>query len=239
MKDLSLDRPGLADPKTWEYDVFISHAGEIKLTVAEEVSNDLTGLGFHCFLDKDALKPGEQADEKMETSVREAPVGLVLFDEHFFKKVWPMRELKIIFERGTLLPVLVGMTYEEFETALTAPSAVSKLGEERIKRILRTTCITSYPNESPSTMRQRIQYAVLHQFVSKVGPFLPDTRRGFFYLLLIARALKTARGLYHGTLGISKLSAGDVNQIAMWSSEVENELRKVDKAYSDRYRAFI
>lgn len=228
-------RPGLYDPHTWEYDVFISHAGEIKLTVAEEVSQDLTRLGFKCFLDKESLHAGDAADKEMEKAAREAPIGLVLFDKHFVEKPYPVRELKIIVEEGTFLPVLIGITHDEFKEKLTAASTGAlfrtTFKKETIEQILRTTMVKSLPNESPSEVRQRIQYAVLRRFVKKVCPSLPDTMRGLIYLLLIARALKTA-------LSLPKLPNhnGDSRQIAKWYDDLQSKVRDVD---NDRYKEFV
>ena len=55
------------------------------------------------------------ADQVMRQAAKQARIGVVVLDEHYLRKAWPMEELRIIMQQRTCLPVLLGLTYEQFE----------------------------------------------------------------------------------------------------------------------------
>jgi hypothetical protein len=71
--------------------VFISHAGTKKCLV-RDLEDELKQLGFKPFLGRNGLHPAP--DAKMQESAERAPIGLVLLNRDFVKRVWPMKELK-------------------------------------------------------------------------------------------------------------------------------------------------
>lgn len=58
---------------------------------------------------------GMSADLVMLEAAAQARIGVVLLDEHYLGKKWPMDELRIIMKQRTCLPVLLGLSYEQFE----------------------------------------------------------------------------------------------------------------------------
>lgn len=108
---------GSASQGPWEYDIFISHAGEIK-NFALELQGELKRLDLRAFVDKTDLSPSTPITVALSQAIEKAPVSLVIFNEDFFMKKWPMKELKWIVERETLLPVLHGISHGQASKAL-------------------------------------------------------------------------------------------------------------------------
>ena len=54
----------------------------------------------------------------MLSAAAQARIGVVVLDEHYLQKTWPMKELRIIMQQRTCLPVLLGLSYRQFEDAV-------------------------------------------------------------------------------------------------------------------------
>jgi hypothetical protein len=102
----------------WEYDVFISHAGEDK-TFAHQLGGAFRSIGLRAFVDEADLVAGDDADLRMLMAVKAAPIGLAILSQHFFRKKWPVKELKLIVGQATLLPVLYKITHGEAKRGLS------------------------------------------------------------------------------------------------------------------------
>lgn len=202
----------------WEYDVFISHAGSLK-SLARDLENDLKGIGWVSFVDVNALQPGDDADRKMIESARSAPVGLVLFDENFFSRKWPIQELKLIVESDSLLPVIVGMPFTAFEAAWSASSLGSELNSSLYKKVTRTSFISDTGGWQ-GELRQRICFGVTEFFIERVLPHLSDTRRSMIYIF---RALKAAKAIERGKLW--DLSGRHAEKAKKWIQVLEKVSR--------------
>lgn len=201
----------------WRYDVFISHAGTVK-ELAVELENDLCGLGFNAFVDETALHPGDDADSKMVRSAKLAPIGLVLFNKDFVNRKWPMAELRLIVEAGTLLPVAVGMSHAEFEEAWRASSvAAAQFDESLFKRVARTTFVVQDSSGRERELRERVCFSVLRVFVEKVYPRLPDTARSMRH---VTRALSAAQHI--ADMCLSNLNGEDYKEAAHWVRHLKN-----------------
>lgn len=61
---------------------------------------------------------GEQAETALLVAASTARVVIVVLDEHYLGKLWPMKELRLGMQQETCLPVLFGLTYEAFEAKL-------------------------------------------------------------------------------------------------------------------------
>lgn len=98
-----------------KYDVFISHAGPDKLTLAEPLYKGLTWHTLRAFLDKEGLQIHEAtAPEEMERAMGEARVGIFILSPEFAAREWTLRELRRFLERdkrsvaeGRTRPVLL------------------------------------------------------------------------------------------------------------------------------------
>lgn len=195
--------------------MFISHAGPLK-GLARDLENDLSSLGWVSFVDIDALRPGDDADQKMLESARLAPVGLVLFDRTFFTRKWPVEELKLIVESNSLLPVLVGMPFTEFEALWLASPLTSQLAEPFFRKVARTSFVLD-KGTWQGELRQRICFAVTEFFIERVLPDLPDTRRSMLYTL---RALEAAKAIKERRL--RDLLGRDYYEAEKWIQYLEN-----------------
>jgi hypothetical protein len=170
--------------------VFISHAVTLK-PLARELESDLHTLGFRAFVDKTALHPGDSADARMLQFAQTTPIGLALLNRDFVVREWPLAELKLIVEAGTLLPVVVGMSHTEFKEAWRASSEATGLGETMFREVIRTTSVVD-EGEWQRPLREKICFAVLRVFVEKVCPRLPDRAASMRH---VVRALAAARGV--------------------------------------------
>lgn len=100
------------------YSVFISHAGEDKLTIAESVWEQLEAKKIRTFLDSPELRVGDHAPLRMEIAMETADVCLVILSPEFAAKKWPMKELECFLRRrneadsiGDLRPLLIPVFY--------------------------------------------------------------------------------------------------------------------------------
>jgi hypothetical protein len=199
--------------------VFVSHAGTLK-ELALDLQGDLFMLGLKAFADKTALHPGDSADARMLQSARTAPIRLALLNKDFVVRKWPLAELKLIAEAGTLLPVVVGLSHTELERAWRASSEAVGLGEEMLKKVMRTTFVVDAGGwQRP--LRERICFAVLRSFVEKVCPRLPNILASMRH---VERALKAAKVVAAHRL--AELNGPDYEAAARWFEH----LRSIKKA---------
>lgn len=199
----------------WEFLVFISHAGPIK-PFAAELRDDLDRLGFGAFLDEYDLHPGDDADCKMEACARNSPIRLVLLSREFPERKWPMRELKLIVEAESLLPVIVGMSHTEFKDTWRASQGASHLDEAFFKKVTRTTCIID-DGGWRLFLRQKICFAVLRVFVEKMCPRLPNVAQSMNY---VNRALTAAKAISSGHF--KEIRIRDSLEAGSWALYLEN-----------------
>jgi hypothetical protein len=200
------------------HDVFISHAKTLK-HLAKDLERELGGLGFTVFLDETSLHPGDNADKIMLESVRKALVGLVLFDENYVVRDWPMAELKLIVEAGTLLPIAIGMSHTEFKIAWQRSPVASRHGEALFDVVTRTTFVKDQGGWQ-GEMRERICLEVTRVFVKKICPRLQDTGRSMLHKL---KTLRAAKAIMCGRL--KTLTVLDIEEATEWVARFEQNLR--------------
>ena len=58
---------------------------------------------------------GMSADQVMRDAAAQARIGVVVLDRYYLNKTWPMEELRIIMQRRTCLPVLLGLSYGQLQ----------------------------------------------------------------------------------------------------------------------------
>ena len=103
------------------YDVFISHAGEDKDTIAEPLCNELTARNPHirAFLDRPELPYGRDSHDHMINAMNTARCGVFILSPEFAAKEWPMKELDCFLKRQeennppAMLPVFYRLTWGE------------------------------------------------------------------------------------------------------------------------------
>jgi hypothetical protein len=197
------------------YDIFISHAGPMK-PFAELLEAALRDLGFKAFLDMHGLRPGDSADCKLIEYARTARIGLVLFCNDFLKREWPLKELKLIVEADTLLPVIIGMSHTDFKAAWKSSQKTPQFEEAFFEKVTRTTSIVD-DGSWPLSLLQKICFAVLRVFVEKTCARLPNKPQS---MLHIQRALEASRRV--GTREFSKLCGREFEEAAEWVKHLKN-----------------
>jgi hypothetical protein len=126
----------------------------------------------------------------MVASAHGAHVGLVLLSPEFAGRKWPMRELQIFWERGTLVPALVPpLTYEQAEKALRASELVPA---EVTVGTLRTTMLTGTAGEL-ERWKDGVLLAVVRALVHHVVKLPNRTWVGMLCTRTIAAAESVAK----------------------------------------------
>ena len=83
----------------WEYDAFVSHAGEDKAEVARPLAEALRELGLAVWYDEFELRIGDNLRRKIDAGIANSRFGIVILSEHFFAGQWPQYELDGIVTR--------------------------------------------------------------------------------------------------------------------------------------------
>lgn len=87
--------------KSYEFDVFISHASEDKATFAAPLANELRRLGLAVWFDDFVLTVGDSLLSCIDAGLAKSRYGIVIFSKSFFKKKWTKDELRGLFSRET------------------------------------------------------------------------------------------------------------------------------------------
>ena len=130
------DRDAKAGPHE-EYDVFISHSGTDKLTIAVLLYELLVALGFKVFLDMAKLRPGQKAPAKMINAMRTAKIAVVILSPEFAARKWTLKELMCFlerFEKGgerevIIIPVFYRLTLDDCRDENSLFSMVDENGQ--------------------------------------------------------------------------------------------------------------
>jgi uncharacterized protein DUF1883/TIR domain-containing protein len=106
----------LDDQAVW--DVFISHAGEDKATVARPLADHLQALGLKVWLDVFELRIGDSLRRKIDHGLARSRFGVIVLSKPFFAKGWPQYELDGLISRyvsgeQNLLPIWHNITKDE------------------------------------------------------------------------------------------------------------------------------
>lgn len=82
-----------------DWDVFISHAGEDKETVARPLADVLVRRGLRVWIDEQQLTIGDSLRRKIDYGLAKSRYGLVILSKSFFNKDWPQKELDALVSR--------------------------------------------------------------------------------------------------------------------------------------------
>ena len=85
-----------------EYDVFISHASEDKIEIADELATLLRNKGLKVWYDKFVLTWGDSLSRKISEGISNSKFGIVILSYNFFSKEWPQQELDALFNKELL-----------------------------------------------------------------------------------------------------------------------------------------
>lgn len=102
-----------------KFDVFISHASEDKLNLAEPLYHALVAAGVTVWFDKTELKLGDGLRRKIDEGLVRCRYGIVILSPSFLAKQWPQNELGALMARETvsgakaILPIWHDLSVEE------------------------------------------------------------------------------------------------------------------------------
>ena len=103
-------------PKKW--DVFISHASEDKVSVAQPIAEQLKRLGLKVWLDKFELQIGDSLMKSIDEGLKHSEFGLVVLSKAFAEKKWTDYELRSLTtlamaNASSILPVRHNISQDE------------------------------------------------------------------------------------------------------------------------------
>ena len=101
-----------------EYDVFISHASEDKLSYVNDLVKELEDRGFSVWYDKESVVWGDSIRSRIDNGLKRSKFGIVILSESYFQKYWTQYELDGLFNKETqngkvILPIWHNVTYEQ------------------------------------------------------------------------------------------------------------------------------
>lgn len=100
------------DPR--EYDSFLSYARIDGTTVAGKLRSELEELGVAVWFDEVAIVPGRSQSLQMDAGLRKANSGIaVLTPAYLTGRFWTERELGVLLNKQTLIPVLHNVTFDD------------------------------------------------------------------------------------------------------------------------------
>jgi TIR domain. len=107
-----MDKP--IDTPAKEWDVFISHSSEDKVTFVAPLAKALSGLGVKVWYDKFTLKTGDVLTGTIDEGLSSSKFGVVVISPSFIKRKWTQYELRGLSERGkSIIPVWHNVTVED------------------------------------------------------------------------------------------------------------------------------
>ena len=100
------------DPR--EYDSFLSYARIDGATVAGQLRSELEELGIAVWFDEVAIIPGHSQSLQMDAGLRKANSGIaVLTPAYLTGRFWTERELGVLLNKQTLIPVLHNVSFDD------------------------------------------------------------------------------------------------------------------------------
>ena len=97
-----------------EYDVFLSYAKIDGYETASNLREELEKLGVSVWFDEVAIIPGKSQSLQMDAGLRKARAGIALLTPAYLAgRFWTERELGVLLNEETLIPVLKGCTFED------------------------------------------------------------------------------------------------------------------------------
>ncbi|SKC85961.1 TIR domain-containing protein [Ohtaekwangia koreensis] len=106
------------DASGYRYDVFISHAVEDKIPIANELSARLESAGLKVWYSGYELSVGDHLTKTIVEGIEQCRFGVVIFSPNYISKMWTLHEFHALLarereNRKVILPVLFEITPEE------------------------------------------------------------------------------------------------------------------------------
>jgi hypothetical protein len=114
------------------HDLFISHAGEDKESVARPLARALQSRGWSVWLDELELTIGDSLSGRIDGALAKSRFGVVILSRAFFAKPWPQRELAGLAARevvaGTKVILPVWHEIDQLYISERSPTLADRLG---------------------------------------------------------------------------------------------------------------
>lgn len=114
-----------------EYDIFISHASEDKISFVDPLFKILQNEDIRIWYDRFELKVGDSLREKIDYGLSRSRYGIIVLSHSFFNKEWPRSELDALISRQNtegrkvILPIWYDVNIED--VSRFSPILASKL----------------------------------------------------------------------------------------------------------------
>src|SRR5688572_1406504 len=107
----------------YKYDVFISHAVEDKLPIANELCKHLEESGLRVWYSGFDLQAGDSIEGTIRNDLPKSRYAVVVLSQHYLAKSWTMREFYMLQAqekagRKVILPVLYDVTADDLKNDL-------------------------------------------------------------------------------------------------------------------------
>jgi len=131
-------------PASYTYDVFISHAVEDKIPLANELAARLEQHGLKVWYSSQALRIGSSITQTVHEGLDNSRFGIVILSKTYLSKSWTLREFFELLSRhreGTkvILPVLLDVTPKDLaEKDLTMADLFAVSADRGIDHVVNT-----------------------------------------------------------------------------------------------------
>jgi hypothetical protein len=99
--------------------LFISHASEDKMEIAEPLAMELIHRGYDVWYDKFSLKAGDSLMDSIDEGLIECDFGIVILSQNFFRKGWTKKELNALiskevgYSKKFIIPIWHKISHQE------------------------------------------------------------------------------------------------------------------------------
>lgn len=100
---------------SYQYDVFVSHAVEDKISIANELADGLLKAGLKVWYSGNELSIGKSIKETINNGLAQSRFGIVILSPTYLSKDWTIREFYWLINqnKNTILPILHNITLKE------------------------------------------------------------------------------------------------------------------------------
>ncbi|MEH1786922.1 MAG: GUN4 domain-containing protein [Nostoc sp.] len=128
--------------RSYQYDIFLSHASEDKIEIATPLY-DALNQEYRVWYDQENIKWGDDLNEAINEGLKKSKHGIVILSQNYLRKdkKWTWQELKAILESDRILPILHDIKIEDIQSRypdakpILTKLAISSLREDRLLNI--------------------------------------------------------------------------------------------------------
>jgi hypothetical protein len=149
-------------PANYTYDVFISHAVEDKIPLANELAARLEQEGLKVWYSSEALRVGSSITQTVHDGLDNSRYGIVILSKTYLSKNWTLREFFELLARhreGTkvILPVLLDVTPKDLaEKDLTMADLFAVRADRGIDHVVKTLLKEIRQETVPPTKQKNV-----------------------------------------------------------------------------------